>query len=151
MDNGYVICPLCGFEFEKTDTICQHGCPMMIDCKLTRCPSCDYEFPEKPASLSWLQRVLRRKEEATERVCDQFTTVRDLDRGETAEVVSLSGDASRNNTLTVFGLAPGSEIRLIQRQPAYVIRIGETELALDGEIAGEIVVKRSTSEMAATP
>jgi Fe2+ transport system protein FeoA len=142
MANGYVICPLCGFEFEKTDTICQHGCPMMVDCKLTRCPSCDYEFPEKPAALSWLERVLKKKEEPSDRVCDQFVTLQDLDRGERVEVVSLSGDASRNNTLTVFGLAPGSEVTLIQRQPAFVIRIGETELALDAQIAREIVVKR---------
>jgi Fe2+ transport system protein FeoA len=49
---------------------------------------------------------------------------------------------SRHNTLAVFGLVPGSEVVLVQQQPSCVIRVGETELALDAEIAREILVQR---------
>ena len=49
---------------------------------------------------------------------------------------------TRRNTLTVFGLTPGTEITLLQRAPSFVIRVGETELGLDREIAQGIYVRR---------
>ena len=36
---------------------------------------------------------------------------------------------------------PGAELALHQRKPAYLVRLGETELALDSEIAEEIFVR----------
>jgi DtxR family Mn-dependent transcriptional regulator len=48
----------------------------------------------------------------------------------------------RMDRLAALGVVPGSEIRLHQRAPSYVIEIGETTIALDPEIAGEIFVKR---------
>jgi len=69
-----------------------------------------------------------------------------LDRlasGEKAELLELSCmSGSRRNTLTVFGLTPGTVITLLQRSPSFVIRVGETELGLDREIAQGIYVKR---------
>ena len=70
-------------------------------------------------------------------------TVRDLQGGESAEVVCLGGDSpSRRNNLAVFGLVPGSEILVLQRYPSYVVRVGETVLALDADVAGDIVVRQ---------
>ncbi len=48
----------------------------------------------------------------------------------------------RMDRLAALGVIPGSQIRLHQRSPSYVIEIGETTIALDPEIAGEIYVKR---------
>jgi DtxR family Mn-dependent transcriptional regulator len=48
----------------------------------------------------------------------------------------------RMDRLAALGVVPGSEIRLHQRAPSYVIEIGETTIAVDPEIAGEIFVKR---------
>jgi DtxR family Mn-dependent transcriptional regulator len=48
----------------------------------------------------------------------------------------------RMDRLAALGVIPGSELRLHQRSPSYVIEIGETTIALDPEIAGEIFVKR---------
>jgi len=48
----------------------------------------------------------------------------------------------RMDRLAALGVVPGSEIRLHQRAPAYVIEVGETTIALDPEIAGEVYVKR---------
>ncbi|HEX7622509.1 MAG TPA: FeoA family protein [Anaeromyxobacteraceae bacterium] len=42
--------------------------------------------------------------------------------------------------LAALGVIPGSEIRLRQRAPSYVIEVGETTIALDPEIAQEIFV-----------
>jgi len=143
-------CPLCGFEFAPADTLCQHGCPLRTACGLVRCPMCDYEFPEKPKTVSWLKSLLlapfrktRRTSESAVEDGSRVLTVRELANGERVEVVHL-GDATpdRSNTLAVFGLAPGSEITLIQRHPSYVLQVGETLLALDSEVAGSIVVQR---------
>lgn len=42
--------------------------------------------------------------------------------------------------LTQYGLAPNAKIRLVQRRPAIVVQLGETELALDDEIGRQIFV-----------
>jgi DtxR family Mn-dependent transcriptional regulator len=47
----------------------------------------------------------------------------------------------RMDRLAALGVVPGSTLRLHQRSPSYVIEVGETTLALDPEIAGEIYVK----------
>jgi DtxR family Mn-dependent transcriptional regulator len=47
----------------------------------------------------------------------------------------------RMDRLAALGVIPGSTIRLHQRSPSYVIEVGETTIALDPEIAGEIYVK----------
>ncbi len=45
------------------------------------------------------------------------------------------------DALAAIGINPGAELFLHQSKPAYVVRLGETELALDQEIATEIFVK----------
>jgi Fe2+ transport system protein FeoA len=137
-----VACPLCGFEFERGDTYCRHGCPLQSMCDLIRCPSCDYEFPAEPARSG--RRRLWPRRARSQPAVEQVTTVRSLAPGDRALVVSLAGgDGGRHNTLAVFGLVPGAEVELLQRRPTYVVRVGETELALEGEIAGQIVVTRA--------
>ena len=48
----------------------------------------------------------------------------------------------RMDKLAALGVVPGSEVRLHQRAPAYVLDIGETTVAIDPEIASEIFLKR---------
>ncbi|MEE9464913.1 MAG: FeoA family protein, partial [Candidatus Neomarinimicrobiota bacterium] len=47
----------------------------------------------------------------------------------------------RFDRLAAFGINPGTEVSVHQRKPAFVVRLGETELALDAIIAREIFVK----------
>lgn len=64
--------------------------------------------------------------------------------GSEARVVYIvPKDPERLVRLSSLGLVPGATIRLQQRQPAAVVRIGETTLALDPVIATEIYVKRT--------
>jgi Fe2+ transport system protein FeoA len=144
MAEHFLTCPLCGFEFRKSDSLCHHGCPLGAMCNLNRCPACEYEFPEGPQKGSWLRRLLQRKEATVPPLPDDgLLTVRTLAAGERAEVLCLAGDSpGRRNHLAVFGLVPGSEIRLLQRHPSFVVEIGETVLALDADVAGDIVLKR---------
>jgi ferrous iron transport protein A len=146
MAESFLTCPLCGFEFQRADSLCKHGCPLGAACNLARCPQCEYEFPERLPGTSWLRRLFKKKEDdaVPPLAADGLLTVKDLAGGERAEVLCLGGDSpSRRNHLAVFGLVPGSEIRLLQRYPSFVVEIGETILALDADVAGDIVVARA--------
>ena len=67
----------------------------------------------------------------------------ELEEGEHSELVCLNcPQASRRNALAVYGLTPGSRLILQQKRPTFVVRVGETELALEESIAREIFVKR---------
>ena len=137
----YLTCPLCGFEFDRADALCHHGCPFNAVCHLARCPSCDYEFPQRPAAGSWLRRLFRRPGR-TAASADGLATLSDLPAGQRARVVSAAREnASRSDALAVFGLVPGAEVTLVQQSPSCVVRVGETDLALDPEIAREILVR----------
>jgi Fe2+ transport system protein FeoA len=141
MAGDYLSCPFCGFEFARQDTLCRHGCPLAQACHLVRCPSCQYEFPERPKRQSWLGRLFQRAERAG-RPGNGVLTVGELEVDATARIVCVGGHPSRQNRLAVFGLVPGATIRHLQRSPEHVIKIGETELALESAIADDIVVTR---------
>jgi len=47
----------------------------------------------------------------------------------------------RMDRLAVLGIIPGADIYLRQRNPVFVLQVGETEVALDTEIAREIHVR----------
>ena len=49
----------------------------------------------------------------------------------------------RLDRLSSMGLLPGTVIRVHQKQPTLVIQMGETQLALDEDIARDIYVRRS--------
>lgn len=134
-------CPLCGLVFARGDALCHHGCPMADLCHLTRCPGCGYEFPEPPRGGRGLfARLVRLGRGRAAPLTPESPSVRDLAAGARARVLHLAGDRSRD-ALAVFGLVPGAELELMQSAPAYVLRVGETELALDGDVAGRILVE----------
>lgn len=138
--SAYLHCPLCGFEFEKRTTACANGCPLGKFCHLIACPNCHYEFPEKSQTLGWLQRLFHWHRKPAARA--EHISLTDLEVGETSELVCINcTHNSRRNALAIYGLVPGGRIFLQQKRPAFVVRIGETELALEASIAREIMVK----------
>ena len=138
----YLICPMCGFEFERTDTLCAHGCPLGALCHLIRCPACEYEFPETPPAVSFVERLFRRRLPTAAVLPPGVRTAAELKPGQKAKVLCLGSTVTdRHRTLVVYGLGPDAEITLVQQQPACVIQIGETELALDLDIARDILVQ----------
>lgn len=65
-----------------------------------------------------------------------------LEVGKSARVAFLTPSFhKRFDRLAAFGINPGAVLNLHQRRPAFVVRVGETELALDPEIANEIYVR----------
>jgi DtxR family Mn-dependent transcriptional regulator len=51
-------------------------------------------------------------------------------------------DRERLAPLTNLGIVPGAHVRVRQKAPAFVLALGETTLAVDPAIAGEIYVKK---------
>jgi Fe2+ transport system protein FeoA len=133
-------CPLCGLEFASSQAQCHVGCPMGRYCNLVACPNCQYEFPPETEAFAWLKRWLRGKQSAHAR--RDTMSLPELMEGACCELVSLnSAQGTRRNALAVFGLVPGARLVLRQKRPTFVIHVGETELALEADIAREILVK----------
>ena len=42
--------------------------------------------------------------------------------------------------LMAMGVLPGLDVSLIQKRPSFVFRVGQTQIAVDVDIAGEIFV-----------
>ena len=62
--------------------------------------------------------------------------------GDTGKIAFIgSRRVGRIDKLSAMGLAPGCQVKLIQKKPSPVVRIGETEIAVESEIAKEIFIK----------
>lgn len=67
----------------------------------------------------------------------------ELPVGEAGRIVYIaSREPDRLMRLSHLGVVPGAIVRLTQSRPAAILRLGETVLAVEPEIAGEIYVKR---------
>jgi DtxR family Mn-dependent transcriptional regulator len=118
----------CEFEHilsrEATDSVCT---------LLGHPPSCPHGKPIPPGECCGaFRRTVR----------PLVTGLRSFDVGATGRIVFIAPKFhDRMDRLAALGVIPGSTIRLHQRSPSYVIEVGETTIALDPEIAGEIYVK----------
>lgn len=64
-----------------------------------------------------------------------------LRSGESGKILYVeTTDHARLDKLTTFGMLPGTVVRVHQRQPSLVVIMGETQLAIDREIAQHIHV-----------
>jgi len=66
----------------------------------------------------------------------------ELGLGEEGRIVFIAPKShQRLDRLSTLGIVPGSVIRMHQKNPSYVLQIGETTLALDKDIVKNIYVK----------
>ncbi len=118
----------CEFEHilsrEATDSVCT---------LLGHPPTCPHGKPIPPGECCGaFQRTVR----------PLVTGLRSFELGAIGRIVFIAPKFhDRMDRLAALGVIPGSMIRLHQRSPSYVIELGETTIALDPEIAGEIFVK----------
>lgn len=84
-------------------------------------------------------------EDKVRRAAPAIQSLAQLRSGESGRILYLeTTDHARLDRLTAFGMLPGSVVRVHQRQPSFVVILGETQLALDREIARNIhVIKMS--------
>ena len=68
----------------------------------------------------------------------------ELGLGEEGRIVFIAPKShQRLDRLSTLGIVPGSVLRMHQKNPSYVLQIGETTLALDTDIVKNIYVKRA--------
>jgi DtxR family Mn-dependent transcriptional regulator len=61
--------------------------------------------------------------------------------GETYRVVFVASRSHRRmDRLCALGVAPGARLRLHQKLPAFVVRVGETDIALDPDVTDDVFV-----------
>lgn len=66
----------------------------------------------------------------------------DMEPGKEGTIVFITPSFhKRFDRLTALGVIAGTRIKLHQKDPSFVVRLGETELAIDKSIACEIFVK----------
>ncbi|NPV52107.1 MAG: ferrous iron transport protein A [Firmicutes bacterium] len=66
----------------------------------------------------------------------------DLGPGEEAEIAFVDAHSMRDlQKFVAMGVLPGARVKLIQRIPVCVFRIGESEFAIDGELSRTIYLK----------
>jgi Fe2+ transport system protein FeoA len=73
-------------------------------------------------------------------------TLADMRAGETARIACVQcTHAARCERLQAYGLAQGQLVTLLQSSPAFVLRVDETELALDADVARCVQIERQWS------
>jgi Fe2+ transport system protein FeoA len=135
-------CPLCSYEFEATTMACHSSCPFNESCGVICCPNCGYQIPDE--RKSHLAQILRRFI-AHKRGQDEHLSVRPLSTllaGQSGRVVAIhSQNHARIERLNVLGLIPDAQVKVEQKRPTYVLRVGFTELSVDHEIADDILIE----------
>ncbi|MBI5420420.1 MAG: metal-dependent transcriptional regulator [Deltaproteobacteria bacterium] len=72
------------------------------------------------------------------------TRLSDAGLGDFLRIVFITPKSrKRLEKLSSLGIVPGSRLRLLQRNPSYVLQLGETTVAVDRDITDEIYVKRA--------
>lgn len=86
--------------------------------------------------------------ERSERMVESaICALSDLGVGERGTVAYLTAeDPARLHKLSSFGVMPGSVVELLQNFPSLIVRIDETQLALEKKVADNIYVRRTRSE-----
>jgi Fe2+ transport system protein FeoA len=73
---------------------------------------------------------------------EQVCKLTELHPGQCGQVIRIdSASHDRVEKLHVLGLSPASLVRLEQKRPAFVVRVGFTELSLERDIAEQILVR----------
>lgn len=147
-------CGLCGHRFDPVSLACHSACPLGAHCNLICCPNCGFQVVDasKTRLGGWLSRTLRprRREErrrtqlaaeAVERRARETIPLSHVLPGREVRIVALREmSGPRISRLGAFGLVPGSRVEVVQRRPAPVVRVGETEIALSVEILERIEI-----------
>ncbi|MBI5285985.1 MAG: metal-dependent transcriptional regulator [Deltaproteobacteria bacterium] len=129
LDAGLIERNACNFEHSLTSVVTDSICTL-----LGHPPTCPHGLPIPRGECCRRFRL---------DVKPLVQPLADIQVGEKGRIVFIIPSSHpRLDRLGSLGVVPGSIVRLHQRQPSFVIEIGETTLAIDPEIAKEIYVKK---------
>jgi Fe2+ transport system protein FeoA len=110
------------------------------------CPNCGYQMVDATRSrlASWLRRLWPQAEQANPSATSAKQAALPLSRAPMRVdlvVQSMEGLAPHLQArFSVLGLLPGARVQLLQRRPAPIVRVGETELAIGLELLEQVRV-----------
>lgn len=145
-EDATTVCALCGFAFDPGGSACaERGCPLAgAGCRTLDCPRCGYAVPDERASrlAAWARRLFAPAAVAR----TEPRTLADLRPGQEGILDGLGGDPALAARLTAQGLAPGVAVHLVQRNPSFVLEVGETTLAVERRVAHAIRIRTTQEE-----
>jgi Fe2+ transport system protein FeoA len=135
-------CTMCGYEFERSQLTCHAACPLGAACMVVCCPRCGYStVDENRSKMSrWAQRLLKKSAQPGP-VGSVGVRLLDMRPGQEGHIADIEGKNDLLRQLSHYGPTPGTPVRLQQKKPVPVVQVGETDLALDSSIAGQIFVE----------
>jgi Fe2+ transport system protein FeoA len=118
------------------------------------CPNCGYEMVDATRSrlVGWLNKLWPQGAARTQGKREPHAVHRPLVLSQAPlrinlRIESVEGLAPQIQArLSVLGLLPGAEVQLLQRRPAPVVRVGETELAIGLELLENVRVSEVPCE-----
>lgn len=144
-----ISCPLCGHAFDPSANSGCASCPLNRGCRIICCPNCGHSTvdPRESRLARWVTAILGRLG-----VSDAEPAPLEVERGAhllttmpapcLVRVVGVAREGGeRAERLRAYGLAPGATLEVLQQRPVTVIRIEQTELAVEAEIAGVLLVE----------
>lgn len=130
LDNSQVESTACKFEHILTKTVTESVCTF-----LGHPPVCPHGRPIPRGECC---------DKIRTEIKPLVTRLSDAILGEEVRIVFITPKSrKRLEKLSSLGIVPGSRIRLLQRNPSFVLEIGQTTIAVDKEITDEIYVKRT--------
>jgi Fe2+ transport system protein FeoA len=142
-------CALCGHQYLPESHQECISCPVQPDCNIICCPSCGFSDvdPSRSKAVNWISSNFFKRSSDSE-IRSEFdeeslTSVADLSPGMEAVIVSLENvQEGRREQLMAFGLAPGRCVQVVQHNPATILKIDHTELAIEDAVAKRILVDK---------
>jgi Fe2+ transport system protein FeoA len=136
-------CPICNYEFEVTAMSSHVSCAFNASCAIICCPNCGYQIPdERKSRLAEAFRRFLARRRGEEENLSSVRALSAMQAGQSGKVIAIhSQNHARIERLNVLGLIPDAQVKLEQKRPTYVLRVGFTELTIEREIADEILVE----------
>lgn len=147
MSDPVTTCALCGYKYRPESHNGCISCPLQSECNIICCPECGYTDvdPTKSKVVNWISSNIlnSRGDEPAHMDLENppSISVADLPPGTEAIVFSLGGiNETRREQLMAYGLAPGRCVQVLQHNPATILKVDQTELAIEDDVARRIIV-----------
>jgi Fe2+ transport system protein FeoA len=137
-------CPLCGHRFDPSAHSSCGSCPLNTGCRMVCCPNCGHSTvdPQESRLARWAAAAMARLRgpAAPGSAPAGPLALTAVPAPARVRIVAEDGGGERLARLRAYGLAPGAVVELLQQRPVTVVRIEQTELALEGELAAGLLV-----------
>ena len=138
-------CPSCHKEFDPA--VSQSACEMCAgkgSCGRIRCPHCGNETVREPSVLQKIRALFSRPPQTKPAHAGHQkkskVLLSDLKQGQDAMIEAFE-DLAHVRKFLSLGILPGTQVHIVKRFPAVVLRAGYSEFAFDRRLAKTVRVQ----------